>query len=138
MLLGAVSRDQDDDLRQPVPAHKCEMLDRSVEPDDIGTALFDLDARMQGAVGAKAVFHLKPDIAGGLTGGPAAAVGRISARNNAGCASPQPRRSWDVARGYQKAAQIVRGPLSCAHPEIVTGSPDLFASGLPAGDQSAL
>jgi len=88
--------------------------------------------------GARAVFHMKPDIAGGLTGGPAAAVGRISARNNAGCASPQPRRSWDVARGYQKAAQIVRGPLSCAHPEIVTGSPDLFASGLPAGDQSAL
>ena len=69
MLLGAVSRDQDDDLRQPVPAHKCEMLDRSVEPDDIGTALFDLDARMQRAVGAKAVFHLKPAIAGGLKAG---------------------------------------------------------------------
>lgn len=36
-----------------MPAHKSEMLDRSVELDDIGTALFDqLDARLQRAVDA--------------------------------------------------------------------------------------
>ena len=53
MLLRCFLSRLGDDLRQPVLAHKSEMLDRSVELDDIGTALFDqLDARLQRAADA--------------------------------------------------------------------------------------